>query len=122
MSAHHLTATCGPFPWETVSSLAVIGGMVTQVTCWVNFCEKGVGIRQHKHYEAVPTFSYASKCLKIVVNHAVREPHDVLLGLVPALGSEWSLGSVVLQIHSGSCSQVRHNMLSPFPDVLLVLF
>lgn len=121
MSAHHLTDTCGPFPQETLPSLAVTGGMVTQVTCWVNFCGKGDGFRQHKHHEAVPTLSYASKCLKTVLNHTVRKPHDVLLGFLPALGSEWWVGSVVLQIHSGGRSQVRHNMVSPFPDVLLVL-
>lgn len=62
-----------------------------------------------------------ASALKTVLNHTVRKPHDVLLGFLPALGSEWWVGSVVLQIHSGGCSRVRRNMVSPFPDVLLVL-
>lgn len=55
------------------------------------------------------------------VNRTVREPHDVQLGFLTALGSWQRLDSGAPQINTAGCGQVWHNMVSPLLEVLLIL-
>lgn len=112
-----MSARC---PHEALVALSHVGSPLLSSDCLDSHASHhgfrhGTGIMKQYMPSAVQ-----AKASELCSNCAMREPHDVQLGYLTALGTEQRVGSGALQIDTGGCSQIQHNTVSPFPEVLLI--